>query len=412
MEPSDKLKRFVEANPQSELEELSDGGFQVKRPWGDDTLVLEDRDGAGALAEALEHLVLPRQFSAVCHCDSSEVEFVWTYVPPDYRLMGREFRFFIGGGEVACGWRAASDRLLTIARHARPVGPPSGTEHRNLPLFHSFQSASLPQEIAQQVKALRPISFWMSPAPIGDDEAMVRLAKHLNFFMKYYDRDSPTILIHSSSRPETPLTVLPLLLPTFPAEIHSRPIDPLLLDFALAADMVAEARLKFIYYYQILEYAAFYAIGEKAKADVLKLLRSPDVQANAENYVERVLDTLVDPRLADEPRLERVIQERASPERIWREVDANREYFASAQAFEGGFEMEPCVSTDTSLESFKAMWGTKIPSVLKRIRNALVHGRESRSNAVIAPTQGNDILLRPWIPVIRRVAEDIIIYEG
>ncbi len=405
------LALFLENNPHSEWKDADDG-FRIERPWGDESVALEAKgDEAALLADALEHLVLPARFAAIYHRDDSAAEFIWTLAPVDHRLIGRTFSFCLPDQGVHCEWRQASDRLLTIVRNSKPAGPPTSTDYRNLLFLHRFQTSDLDSRLAAEVKDLKPISFWCTRVPSFDDESMVRLAKHLNFFMKYYDRDSPSILIHRSEQPETPVVVLPLLRSEFPGELRAREIDQLLLDFALAADEVVETRLKFIYYYQIIEHAAFYSIGDTAKRDVLAVLRSPDVQVNCEAYVDRVLDALADTRIADEQKSEKVIQDRASPDRIWREIEANRSYFVASHTFEVGFHLEPLISEDTSLDAFKAMWGTKIPSVLRWLRNALVHGRESRTSAIIAPTLSNNRLIRPWIPVIRRIAEDIIIYE-
>lgn len=49
---------------------------------------------------------------------------------------------------------------------------------------------------------------------------------------------------------------------------------------------------------------------------------------------------------------------------------------------------------------------------LETMRNVLVHARESRENVVIKPTSKNSELLRPYLYLIRRLAEVVIIkYE-
>jgi hypothetical protein len=202
-----------------------------------------------------------------------------------------------------------------------------------------------------------------------------------------------------------------MLKPTFPESIHTESIDEMLLEFSSAANAVVEQRLKFIYYYQILEYAAHYAIGEKTRRELTSLLRSPDLQAAIDEYLPRIVDAFADQRLMDEQRLERVIQERSVPDHVWPEIQANLSYFSTNHVFEGGFALEPFVTSDTSLELLKNTWGTKAPSAFKKIRNALVHGRESRSNSVIAPTRTNDKLLQPWVAIIQRVTEDVIIFK-
>ncbi len=77
----------------------------------------------------------------------------------------------------------------------------------------------------------------------------------------------------------------------------------------------------------------------------------------------------------------------------------------------GGFTLSPPVSKDTSQEAFEKMWSQKIGDTLKNIRNSLVHARESRTQEVIYPTVGNDRLLRPWLPVVRAVAEQVTMFD-
>ena len=43
------------------------------------------------------------------------------------------------------------------------------------------------------------------------------------------------------------------------------------------------------------------------------------------------------------------------------------------------------------------------------IRNVLVHVRESRENLVIKPTHRNSVLLRPYLYLLRRIAEIVVI---
>ena len=44
---------------------------------------------------------------------------------------------------------------------------------------------------------------------------------------------------------------------------------------------------------------------------------------------------------------------------------------------------------------------------LEKIRNVLVHARESRENCVILPSEENDNKLLPYLCLIRRIAETI-----
>jgi hypothetical protein len=119
-----------------------------------------------------------------------------------------------------------------------------------------------------------------------------------------------------------------------------------------------------------------------------------------------------DIRQSDEAKLSKIVETRCFPEVVWKELQQDLSYFSKKQEFDGGFNIEPFISADMTFESFSAMWIPKTPDTLRKIRNALVHGRESRLGASISPTEANEIKIRPWIPVIRRIAEQVIIFGG
>ena len=46
---------------------------------------------------------------------------------------------------------------------------------------------------------------------------------------------------------------------------------------------------------------------------------------------------------------------------------------------------------------------------ITKIRNVIVHLRESRENTVILPTEKNNIYLLPYLYLLRRIAEKVAI---
>ena len=53
------------------------------------------------------------------------------------------------------------------------------------------------------------------------------------------------------------------------------------------------------------------------------------------------------------------------------------------------------------------MWMPKTFDLLTKIRNVLVHAREKRESKGILPTRHNEAILRRYIPLIRRIAEQL-----
>jgi hypothetical protein len=147
------------------------------------------------------------------------------------------------------------------------------------------------------------------------------------------------------------------------------------------------------------------------KSAICRILQAPDLQSNLDAYFPKLIEALVPTRQNDEHKIKRVIESRVDPKTIWSEISSNIVYFSAEHIFEGGFRLDPQVSLDTTEEAFSKMWSPKLFETIRAIRNSLVHARESRTEAVISPTVGNSRLLAPWIPVVRRMAELVTIYD-
>lgn len=257
-----------------------------------------------------------------------------------------------------------------------------------------------------------PTSFFVSRFEKFEEDKIVEVSKHLNFFMTYYDRGTPTVVVHSprSDKPE-PVRELQLFETDFPKKLSCSRKDPFLLDLALAA-LVAETRLKFLYYYQILEYAAFYYIDADVRRRMLQTIATPHIHTDPDRHIYRLLEIMSDVRQSDESKINKIVETGCSPDIVWEHIQQNLSYFSRTQEFEGGFVLQPFVSEGMTLEVFKGMWIPKMPDTLRKIRNALVHGRESRLGLAIAPTKENELKLQPWIRIIRCIAEQILIFLG
>jgi len=72
--------------------------------------------------------------------------------------------------------------------------------------------------------------------------------------------------------------------------------------------------------------------------------------------------------------------------------------------------LKPILTKGMSCEDFSPNWCPKILETLRKVRNALVHGKEKRMAKVISPTPRNDILIQPLIAVVRRTAEQVILF--
>lgn len=111
--------------------------------------------------------------------------------------------------------------------------------------------------------------------------------------------------------------------------------------------------------------------------------------------------------------MDRLISDLCTFDDIKNELLVNNKYFIDGICFEGGLKVKGIFNNIQEIENTppKDIVST-IRRNLETIRNVLVHARESRENVVIKPTPKNSELLRPYLYLIRRIAETVIIkYE-
>ena len=398
-----KLNAFLENNQYSLVESVNKY-LCISKPWNDESLILLLMPKLkNKLIGALNNLILPLKFTAIYHIDTDTMEYIYTRLKRDDPILSRQFIFKLDKKQYLCKFDKASERLMTLVDcYARAEN--STTDFRNL----IYLEEALPEEEPTSI-GMVPVSFYVSGFQKYDENEILETSEYLNFFMQYYDRSSPIILIHSRAEHPEILPHLKCIEGGFPNTISTRRKDPFLMDFILAACNVG-SRLQFIYCCQLLEYAAFYYVDDEIRRQLTNIITTPDIHSNPNKYVARILEAMADIRLEDEAKVNKLINTTCKPEVIYKEIEQNKAYFSNKQEFEGGFTLEPFISEDTTLESYSAMWHPKTADTLRFIRNALVHGREKRIGRVISPTSKNDILIRPWCCVARRIAEQVVLY--
>lgn len=107
--------------------------------------------------------------------------------------------------------------------------------------------------------------------------------------------------------------------------------------------------------------------------------------------------------------MEKTITENVSIEDIKNEVSENKEFFSQDLEFEGGLKINKILKDINSVDSLKDDDLILIKKNIEKIRNVLVHLRESRENKVILPTAANNNKLLPYLYVLRRIAEKVSI---
>lgn len=414
-----KFSPFLSRNRNAKVEKREEL-YYITNAWntGSISFILEP-DSESDLITALNNLILPPRFTAIYHLDTNTMEYIFTLLNINSPYLSRQFDFSMEGKTYHCGFNDASARLLLLGKLFRPIEGIRGIgEDRNLMLLNVYTNPNILKTMGLEEAFLRdvkPVSFFVGEFEAFDEEKIVEISKHLNFFMQYYDRKASYILIHSPESGELETEKqLRFVEADFPRKIRTKRKNPFLLDLALAANE-ADTRLKFIYYYQILEYAAFYYIEDNIKKDLLKIINTPDIFSNPDKYIPKILDAVGEKKQDDVLilKIEKIIKANCAPDIIWKEIENNIPYFSNKQEFEGGFVIEPIINKDTTLESFSEGWSrtaTTLRVTLCSIRNALVHAREKTLGVVISPTLDNNRKIRPWLSVIRRIAEQVLIF--
>ena len=336
------------------------------------------------------------------------MEFIAQPTPPSDELQERRFTFKQGSRKLSCEWALASPRLLSLAEVVQPASGKSPGNLRNLGPFGFTMAVQrkLPEKL---LKPLIPWSFWIRHVDFEEQE-LVPLAQHLNLYMRYFDQDTPIIAVHAEPVEELSVSATPDPLSQFPIEVAAREIDAYLLGLWESAAFAQDTMRRFLYHYQILEYAAFF-LRDKTLETIRKSLVAPDTPARLTEVAREVLDCMVDDRIADEAKIAKVIERFCDPQAVWKEIEPNRNYFSQPVSFDGGFSLPALLHEDWQIEDFRRAWMPKLPDALRQIRNALVHAREARMAKSILPTKNNLQRLRPWIPPLSRIAMQIMIFR-
>lgn len=409
----EQLKPFLENHPYSEIE-AGEEGLLVVKPWNDDSVCFRlRRETRDQLIAALNDLVLPPRFNAIYHADQARMEYIFTILSPQTEYLSRSFDFTLDSNTYRCSFAPSSDRLLCLASSTAPTGKASSSDYRNLFPFFLHMWAQQAGEDARELGTLvsgTPTSFFVEGFPGFDEELAVRVSKHLNFFMRHYDRGSPYIMLHEPPSAEAPAIQLQFMQKDFPRNISATRRDAFMLDLALAA-AVASTRLAFLYYFQMLEYAAFYHVNKDVKRAISRIIRNPGLLSDVDGHIDGIIEAMTQTYRPEHEKVRGVVEARCCVDAVWSEIEHNREYFKADQAFDGGFTMDRLINDTTTRDTFDKNWCQEMAQRLCRIRNCLAHAREQREKHCITPTPANDRKLRPWLSVIRRMAEQVLIYD-
>ena len=403
-----KLQSFLSRNPEIELR-VGGSGYIVSRLWGEEAIELPLAHDDDQLFEVLNAVRLPPRFTAIWHEDKREFEVIFTVLNRNHHLVHRRFKFSYRGRQYDCSFEPSSSRLMAIARRARPSDKVWHTDYRNLQPYYQFAQSLKEHPDAEYVKNRRPTSFWIRGIVDYEDDRIEDLVRNLNFYMSYFDRRTPTILIHEETVPSHKFkSIHGPLIDSFPDTLSGADIDKHLLILWASAH-TGDPFLRFIRYYQILEYAGYYHVRDQVRREVSWAITAPDALSRPEETITRIFDAISADRRSDNQKINSAILDCVEPQQIWGILKRAPDRFDKDVELDGGFVLVSLVGNARSCDEFAQSW-KQFPEPFHKVRNALVHARERRQSTTIAPTAANRARLVPWLLPLSEMAAQVMIH--
>ena len=385
-----QLRPFIESNPEVDVEDRKVGKkpesqLCITKPWGEDGLVIALPKNIETFAETLNNILLPKRYTAIWHKDTNDFEIIWTaYLlnEEEEEIKNRKFLFSLDSREYKCSFDRSSERLLTLASQAIPIAI-SHTGHRNLMSFRYYVQWKKDKKnsTSGEVPIGEPYSFWIRNVE-WDEDYILRLVRHLNFFLTYYDRESPSILIHTPPDKEVNRQPRYLINDTFPNCIDTHEIADDLLQLWEGSYEGDTAR-RFIYSYRIIEYASHAYIDMEARRKVHLLLAEPHARSDLGVLTNKVVSAALMKNMDDIQKMDNLLRNIVSTESLWREIERHRSTFTSDAVFDGGFTLKKLIDASATYETFKAGGISMFIRHARSIRNNLSHGRDRATQATI-----------------------------
>lgn len=359
----------------------------------------------------LDDCVFNDELFAIYHKTTQKYEFIFL---PLSKKIERSFEYIYQGHTYKLYYGKPTENFRKLLSHfeMNEIDDISDRAYSlmNFDIFYSKAEES----------ALTPINFFVE----GDFDKIpfeehLAFFKHVNFMMSYYDRKTPTILIFNKKKnnvEDESIIEEPCKLKTqtFPKIINGNKIDTTLLELYEAARSANSVRLQYIFYYQILEYCSYYYIENDLKRKIANIVKNPDI-LNTDMYSQKIIEIYSEyfrSNKEESKRMERLICDFCEYNDIKQELETNSKSFIEDICFDGGLVIKGIFNKKEDIDNPPKEVLPSIRKNVEKIRNVLVHAREARENVVITPTQRNSYLLGPYLFLLRRIAELVMIrYE-
>lgn len=402
------LKKIIENNPSAQIKKVKDY-HTIENLWDDDSVGF--KIDKGQRTTELTKIKFPPEIIGLYHFQENKLEFIFSPRLKTDPLITRKFTFNYQNETYSCYFGTSSKALELLAKTLRILKPDTDSEHRNLRDFRSYFNNKGPTYMQQFNKDRVPISFYVEGNFKKFKGQFSPLLKTLNFYMNYFERSHPRIILLNNEK-ETEEIKRPCISKekAFPKSINAKKINETILDIFEVANSTRDLRLRFIFYFQIIEYCTYYYLESDVSNQLEKILSQPDIADNTAEYSKRVQDLLQNhfyKNKTDSSKLESSINYFIEVNDIKDELLTNGEFFCKDLKFDGGLTVRKIFDNHEQLKHLNSSTLKSVKENIEKIRNTIVHLRHSRENKVILPTPKNNELIKPYLYLVRRIAEKI-----
>lgn len=374
----------------------------VKRCWNDDSFYFEFASKKSM--SFLKNLVFPKELFGIYHKDKKIYEFIYAPLQEEYK---RSFEYIYKGKRYKLSYNHPSDEFGKLLTHfiVNENAEILSDRYVGLARFYLFYQ--------DKNNAMFATNFFIE-GDFGDDfNEHLTFFKHVNLIMTYYDRKSPSIVIFDTTEDDVNDDIkvpCKLDIHPFPQIVNTKQLNSTLLDLIEAARSSNSYRMKYIFYYQILEYCSYYYIENDLKRKLSNIVKTPDI-LNSDKYSPKIIELYSDyfKKNNDAQRMEKLLQDLCTYDDIKNELEKNANYFIEKTNFDGGLVIDGIFNKVEDITNPPKGIMISIRKNIDTIRNVLVHARESRENVVIKPTHRNNLLLKPYLYLLRRISEVVVI---
>ncbi|PKA22041.1 hypothetical protein [Leptospira levettii] len=411
------LGNFMLNNPHCEVS-FEKNEIMIEKPWGGSDARLQFQSDNTDIIQTLNSTILDPRFDAIIHEDGKVFEFIFSFVLTSSEIskdfLNRSFTIMIEGENYECEFKEPTKSLFNIASvFNRVTSDITKITVPQMRMFTDFQRIDkLTDKNKTFFKDRIPTSFYVKSKESILNKDPIQIFKNINFIMSYYDRRTVTIIIRELEEEykDQSKKFPRYLKESFPKEISIKKQDEVILKLLEVASET-NPRHAFLYYYQVFEYVSYYYLELKIKTGIERTLKDPTISKIADEKINEMITIISESMHNDEVKIRKMIEELVDPEDLWKDIESNKEFFANNVCFDGGLELSPLISIDTTKQTWMKMWMPNLFDKLTKIRNCLVHAREKRENKIILPTLKNSSLLSNYLPIISRCASQVSIYS-